>query len=587
MTRQIRTPLLLAIALLVSSSPIRAQEAANPLRLLPDNTVFMLKVEQPRKLIDLGLNLASMKELQGFSNYREFLNSTNFRRFQQFVAYFEKQMGYPWPELVDQLAGNGAVLAVFDAFQEKRQAAAMFVLQGKDEQVVQKYFKLAVEMLEQELARQEATDGIKKLEHRGVQVTKIGPEFQACVIGSTIVASNRENGLNSAIDAYLDKKPVSTDLQAKTAEARKLVPANSLLWAYAGLGQVKEQPGFKNIYDLPSIFPPFHVVFGGFGDVVRRSPYLAAALAEDERGVYVTIRMPKGRNGMSEVDSAHAPPPMEPGVRPLLEPKGTLFTTSFYLDLYGLLWEHRDKLYPPEPSDLSLPKVQEFDKKAATFLFGKRPSQLLQYAGTRHRIVVARQFDSGYKVNATPPVPSFAWVMEMRDPDQFAKTVEPIIRAVGLLAGFGADMKLAETHRGEHKLIGYRFTESEKNMAINNGVVFNFSPCFVRVGNQMIFSSTQELAHNLIDVVSKEENTTSSEGLAMRSRFSWTGLALALEANREGLITSSMLQEGSTREEAKKQVDLTFAFLDKLGAIESNTRYEPEQYQVELRFLSK
>src|SRR5262249_23569179 len=170
--------------------------------------------------------------------------------------------------------------------------------------------------------------------------------------------------------------------------------------------------------------------------------------------------------------------------------------------------------------DLSLPKVEDFDKKAAQFLFGKRPSQLLQYAGTRHRIVAAKQFDSGYKVNSTPPTPSFALVTEMRDPDGFTKTVEPIIRAVGLLAGFGAEMKMVEEKQGDHKIIGYRFVESEKNKNINNGLVFNFSPCFCRVGKQMIFSSTLELAHNLIDEVKSEGDVTPTDAAALRSRFS-------------------------------------------------------------------
>jgi hypothetical protein len=588
MLRQSRHTAIVALVLSGVFNPVQADAPVDPLRLLPSNTAFFIKVEQPQKLVGLARSLATMKELEGFSNYREALQSTNFRRLQQFVGYIEKEMGYAWPELVEQLTGHGAVFAVYDAYQEKQQPAVLFVLQGKDERIVQKYYKLALDLLEQELTRQEAKEPIQKQTYRDVEGIKAG-EFCACAIGATIIASNRENGIQAAVDACLAKESAAPakDLQTKIAAARSLLPGGCLAWAWANLEPVKEQPGLKTLYDLPSIFPPFHVVAGGFGDVLRRSPYLTAALAEDEQGVFLTLRMPKGQNGMSEVDAAHAPAAGQPGVQPLLQPKGTFFSTSFYLDLYGLLWEHRDKLYPPEPSDLSLPKVEEFDKKAAQFLFGKRPSQLLQFAGTRHRAVVAKQFDSGYEINRTPPTPAFAWVMEMRDPDGFAKTIEPIIRAVGLLAGFGVDMKMVEEKHGDCKITGYRFAETEKNKNVNNGAVFNFSPCFCRVGKQMVFSSTLELARNLIEEVAKEGDSTPADSAALRSQFSWKGLALLLENNREALIVNAILQEGSTREEAKQQVDLLFTFLDKLGAIENSIRYEPERYQIEIRFTGK
>ena len=97
-------------------------------------------------------------------------------------------------------------------------------------------------------------------------------------------------------------------------------------------------------------------------------------------------------------------------------------------------------------------------------------------------------------------------------------------------------------------------------------------------------NATLELARNLIDEVKGESDVTPTDAAALRSRFSWKGLGLLLEANREGLTVNSILQEGNSREEAKHQVDLLFAFLDKLGTIENSIRYEPERYQLEFRF---
>src|SRR5437762_3479404 len=76
----------------------------DPLRFIPEQADFLVGVTQPRALIESVLALDSLKDLRKIEPVRELYESTNVRRFQQLVAYYEKQLGAPWPQLLDRLA---------------------------------------------------------------------------------------------------------------------------------------------------------------------------------------------------------------------------------------------------------------------------------------------------------------------------------------------------------------------------------------------------------------------------------------------------------------------------------------------------
>src|SRR5947207_3045875 len=89
-------------------------------------------------------------------------------------------------------------------------------------------------------------------------------------------------------------------------------------------------------------------------------------------GFLTTVRMPRGRAGMAEALAVHVPPQDQPGCRPLLEPRGVLLSTSFFLDV-SKFWEERAKLFTPE----QVKTFEDGDKRTALALAGNRLSTLL------------------------------------------------------------------------------------------------------------------------------------------------------------------------------------------------------------------
>ena len=113
------------------------------------------------------------------------------------LSFFEKELGAEWPELLDQLAGNGAALA----FQlGEGEPPALLVLAGKDEKQVGKAFALAWRVVEDELTRQGAKGAVKRTTSGGVERVSVGEAVHAARVGPTVLVSNKADALAAAIE---------------------------------------------------------------------------------------------------------------------------------------------------------------------------------------------------------------------------------------------------------------------------------------------------------------------------------------------------------------------------------------------------
>jgi hypothetical protein len=490
---------------LFGAAPLRAADAADPLRLVPAQADLALSVPQPRRLVETLLDYGPLRQFRQLEAVAELYDSTNARRFNQLVAYFEKQLGLPWPEALDRLAGGGAAVAVKFG---TAPAPALLVVQSTDEGLLRRFVQLGLDLIDQERARlDDVKEPRKESKYRGVPTVAIGKDFHTAVVGSALVISNKDQPLQHSIDLYLDGPAKSLAPSAQVAAARKLLPPNPLSWLWLNLGPAHRAREGKEIFALPNNQPQLYVVLGGWIDVVRRSPFLCAGLYRQGDQLNLTVRMPSGRNGMPDVLASHAPPPGQVGALPLLQPRGVLYSSSYYLDP-ARFWEFRKQLL----NEQQLKGLEEFDKNSGRFLVGNRLSKLLAQVGPHQRLVVANQHHPGYQVQPGQRIPAFALVVDMRAPETFGKAMEAVLRGAAFLASTQVKLKLVEEQHGECKIVGYRFPEGGKLKGDDNYVRFNYSPCFVTVGDQFVASSTLELCHELVDLLQREVRDRSPEG---------------------------------------------------------------------------
>jgi len=566
---------LLCVALVLAcSTAVRAEAPADPLRLVPDQADLMVRVDNPRQLLDSYTHLDLLKQLSKFDAFQEYLDSTNYRRFLQLVGYFERQLGAKWPEVVERVTGGGVVVAA----KLGANAPVLLVVQGKDEALVGKFFAVALDVVEQELARQDASQKPVKASYRNLDTWKIGKELQVARVGSTILLSNNEAALHKALDLHLDNGKNSLANVASVSEAKKLLPANPIAWLWLNMETVHQAPQAKDVFMLPRNDATVTVAIGGLLDVAGRSPFFCAGLCQDERGLLLTARLPRGRDGSAEALTTHIPPADAVGSLPLLEPKGVVYSSSYYMDM-GKFWDNRAKLFNAQ----QIKTFEEADKNSGRLPIAVQVSKILTQAGPHQRIVVAHQPKSGYQVQPQQRLPAFAFVLDMRDPEKFSKMMEGILRGAALLAG-QFKLKLCEEKHGDLTLVGYRFPEDVKQVPNENTLVYNFSPCFVAVGDQFLAASTIELGHEMIDLLQKEaKNPPKKNSAAAVSKVYASGGADLLQAIEEQLFAQTILDRALPPAEAKQQVKELIEFVRRLGTLETEQVYGERDWRYDFR----
>jgi hypothetical protein len=521
-----------------------------------------------------------VKQLQGFEAVQEFYDSTNARRFYQLIAYFEKELGAKWPELLDRLAGGGAVLANLK-LEAKDPAPALMVIQSKDEALLRRFVDVAVKLVEAEQARNEAKDRLQRAKYRDIDIYQAGKDVHAAVLGSALVIGITEKAFHDAIDRHLDGGKSSLANAPRVAEARKLLPADAFAWLWLNVEHVRKLPGSKEALNAEATDPPQTILFGGWLDQFRRTPFLAAALAPSDQGFVLTVRTPIGREGMNKgLAALHLPSADQGGTLPLLEPKGVLFSMSYMLDFHQF-WEQRAKILNAE----QVKGLEEVDRQSGKVLGGNKLSWLMTAAGAQQRFVAAQPSRGGYKTKAGQPIPAFASILSMRDPKTFAPAIETALRTAALGGLAAAKMKLVEEKHGDLTIVGWRFPEDDDSLEVAVGDVrFNFAPCFVSVGNQFVISSTFELAHDLIDILKQEaKGDVKKDATAMQMRFYPSGAADYLQATEEQLLAATVLDRALAPKEAKEEVKKFIELVRKSGAVQIDQEYGAKDFRFDIR----
>ena len=196
-----RLPLaLLALGALWLAGPCRADEAKppSPLRLLPAETQFILRVHQPHRVADLAQKAELLGKLQKLEVVKKQLDKTSVRRSFQLLAHVEKRMGAKWPVLLEKLARGGAVLG--GRYGDK--APVLLVLQGDDEKATKEFTALAAELIEAELARQESKEKLEKTAEKDGETYQVGGDFFAARLGAALVVSNNKDARDAAVALY-------------------------------------------------------------------------------------------------------------------------------------------------------------------------------------------------------------------------------------------------------------------------------------------------------------------------------------------------------------------------------------------------
>jgi hypothetical protein len=556
-----------AILLLVGTHA----RAADPLDYIPNSAQVVVVADNPRKLAEAITGLDAFKQAQQLAPVRQLYDSTTARRLLQMLAFAEKELGAKWPELLDQVGGNGVALAL----QFDDSAPALLVLSGKDEKQVEKAYALALRVVEEELARQGLKEAVKRTgTGKTVETASVGDDIHTARIGATILVSNKSEAITAAIaDAKSDR--IKRPLTAR-ADVAKLLPKDALAWLWVNFASVKETKQAKDFFDATR--QDFIQTFGAGAtiDCLRRSDFVAVGLYKEPAGFRLRLRIPAGRDGLWDDLVMHVPPKGTPGSLPLLEPPGTIYSQSFYLDA-GYMWKHRDRLITGDAKRDFEKAEKDVSKILPTTV---RLGEIIEMWGPHHRVVVVNHDARPYKTEPSLKLPAFGYVATSRD-KRFTKSMDSVFRAAGLVGSLQFGMKMTEHEHEGVTLVAYRFPENKTIPEDPDGLRFNFEPCYAVVGDELVAASTLELGKKLVTELKKPHKGEPGAAV-LRGTVYAKGAAQALEGFADPLITESVLSRGIGLGDARKEVAELVNWVRGLGSARVELDVTEKEYKLDL-----
>ncbi len=566
-----RSWLILGVTLL-SALPASAQPAKDPLRFVPSQAEWIVKADRPRELVEIVEKNELFQEAQKLAGVREYYDTTAFQQLYQLIAYYEKQLGKSRDEIIDDISAGGVVLAAKLTPPDK---AALLVVQAKDEAKLRAFVDLSLEILTKELERQESKDRIVRKKYDRFDVGQIGPKFNFAIADGALILAGEEKTLKAALDLQLKKKARSIVQLPNFIEARKQAPAKALAWTWLNLAEVRKNQDFKNGLDAASLDPAQILLFGGFTDLLKRSPSVSASFLRDgATGYRLAIQMPSGREGMSALSHMIMPPDDNGTLAPLMVPR-VISSTSYFLDL-GQYWDKRLEIL----GEKNAKGLEDADKNLVKVLGGIKLEKLFHTAGPHQRLIFAQQKEKPYKIKPAAPIPAFALVVDMRDPS-FAKDMNSLFRSGALLATFAVGLQLKEEKYKDCDIVSYYFSETKKVDGDPTNVRFNFSPSYVLVGDQFVISATAELARDLVDAIQSEKKEKPNRA-AMRTQIFASGFGDVVRSNEEATLTQLILAQALPPKNAKEELHAVLTWLDRFGTVRLEENFGEKDFRYDI-----
>ncbi|VTS07230.1 hypothetical protein [Tuwongella immobilis] len=558
------------IACAISSRAAIAAETPPPLQLVPADADFVVEIPNPRLLAETLLKHPNLKAARELEAAKELLESTNLTRFLQLVSYYERDLGVTWPQLLDQLAGRGMVVAGKYANPDN----TALLIGGTDDEQMQRFLALVRKVIESEYSRQESKLVVEESTGNGVTILSLGGQASVIHFDRTLIITGKPVKLEE-VEKFRAASLARLVDSKKFKVSRNLKPKSPLAWAWFDLEDTKKSPEAQAILATPRNDPITTFLFAGLFDIYRRSPSLVVGLTEQNAQIKLGIKLPAGREGLSPDTVLHLSHDSKTmNSQPLLTPPGTVFSHSFYLDL-AAFWNDREKIF----AEGIAKSITEANKPFIPGLSNLTLSKILTSFGPHHRIVVAQVPRSTY-ATAKPntELPDSAFVTTIPEASN-RQAINAALRAGGLALSTVVKTRYTQEKIGEVTLVGYRFDEKTPLPDDEENLRYNYSPCFAFVGDQLIVASSLDLGRVLIADLQNPKGKPSQKS-NMQMGFYAEGIAKLVTRAPESLITQAILSRALTIEEAKKEVEQGIAWLNRLGKIGITTEYLPKSFEL-------
>ena len=529
---------------------------------VPRQAVIVLNVSKPKALLDLIVRPDLMKAIKTSPAYKGLAANKGLKQFQNVIKAFEDRLQADWQTLLRRLVGGGAVWAVGP------NKANLFILDALDAEAPKGVHEFLVAIAKGEAEKKGEPDRVRSIEHGGVTIWSLGPNQAQAVIGKRLMIANRPEVLKAALDLRGGSGGKSVASLPAYRQAKKAAGADPVAVFYANTGVLKQVPNIAKALDSKKN-PLVALLASPVTEALSKSSWLSVALRVKGETLVVDA-VSDGSLTTAGAAKFALPAPGGGGAMGNLTVPRQIAAMSLYRDLRGF-YADKDDLFPERTSGLIF-----FENMMGIFFSGlDLTEEVLGKVGPKVRLVVAAQkYDPAIGTPATQ-FPAFALVLRMKDPKQFSMVMEEAWqKAVGMISFTRGQKALPGliidrfVHRGTKYTVA-AFAPPKKKGKTPIDVRYNFRPTLAMPGDYLILSSTDALARDVMDALSKEAPPSARPPTETHSLVEIDGrqLAAILGANREALIRDDMVKKGNTREQSESGINVLLAIIERVGRV--------------------
>ena len=552
--------LALALPVFALQAAVLADETAPVSQWIPQEAVVVLEINKPEAVLDALLSEDLEKAVTALPQYQGFTAIPQFRQARGVAQIIEAQLNADWRTALRKLVGHGLCIAVGAG------GEMLLAVECQDKALLEQAHKSVQAFASAAAANTSQSDSATSKEYRGVTTWSFGPKEAHAIVGDRFLLANSSQSLEHALDLRAGSSGQSLASRAAYKDAVKALGSDAVARLFVDMSALKQAPNIKQALTRGGE-PLGALLTAGTRDALDSANWLSLGLYV--KGDTLTLRAVNDGKLPDPSTPAGFATPRSPqdGAWPNLRVSRQIAGASFYRDMHGF-YAAKDQLFPERTSGLIL-----FENMMGIFFSGRDlTEEVLGVTKPEIRIVVARQqYDPAI---GTPDmqVPAFAAVLRLKNPEASGEIAEEAWqKALGLI-NFTQGQKALPgmiidrvTYRDTKYTVSFYRRPPNAGQA-NLDLRYNFRPTLARRGEYLIMSSTDKLAEELIDAVSKETSSPPKAAHETHSLVEVDGdqLLAILRANRENLVRQNTLEKGRTTEQALVGINAFLTLVDTL-----------------------
>ena len=553
----------LLLAVFALQTTIAAQTLPPAAQWIPQDAVISLELSRPKALLELFAGEKATAAVTALPVYQKQASTPQFKEILNLINFLELTLDTDWRTGLAKLTGGGITFAICP------EDTLILIIDAEDENMLERTHEIFLNMARSEAEKQGQPNRVASTEYRGVTAWTFNGKEAHALIGKRLVYANRPEGLKAVLE--LRDKGASENLTSKAAyqAAKRAAGPDSVATVFADLSLLKYIPEVAGLLEKSVGNSLAALTFAGIVEAVRDSNWLALGLDVEESTLILRASVDgKAVNPTSSAAFA-LPKKAGEGVLPNLSVPRRLAALSLYRDLHQF-YAAKDELFPERTSGLIF-----FENMMGIFFSGRDlTNEVMAETKPEIRFVVAEQEYNPAIGTPQVKLPAFAAIFRLRHPEPFNEVAEEAWqKAVGLINFTRGQQAMPgliidRPFQGKTKFTVAYFSTSGIEDKTNLDQRFNLRPALAMPGEYLVLSSTDGLARDLIDALSREVKPLAETHSLVE--IEGGQLASILKANRMTLVRGDMVKKGNTQEQAEAGIDMLISlvkFLDraKLG----------------------